>query len=558
MRVVANETRAFTVAPTGDLSGIDLLVSGKLGHHNGSAWGFATKSGDGVMKISGINEIGSLTVNTGKLILENSGIAGMGNGGLINNAQTELCVTGSNAVSFGQAIQGGGSITKTGTGTLELSAVSSHTGGTTVNDGKLILATGNSSGTGRIRGALTINANGTVETTGDGTGLGWVDQISAVTLNGGALTSAGIIHIWNIPGGITMTGGLLQSNNGTSDPNGPHLEWNRASVTTNASAATATIAGRIRMRNDGSYSGITFTVADGSAATDLLVSAALTEASGGMGITKNGPGTMTLTGTNNYTGQTSVNEGTLRANGSLGGAVTVQANGTLAPGASIGTLTVPSATINGTLAIELDGSSADRLNATGNLNITNATLALTGTATAPEVVIASFGSLTGSAFATVTGLPSGYQVTYDLTNKQIKLTTLATGFAGWIGPFGVSNPAANADPDNDGIPNALEYVLGGDPSQPDSSIAPTVTTNGGNLVFTFQRSLVSKTGDITLIVEAGTNLTSWPEVYTVSPGTPSAGVSIQENPGLPDTITVTIPQGTSTAKFARLRVIVAP
>ena len=61
-------------------------------------------------------------------------------------------------------------------------------------------------------------------------------------------------------------------------------------------------------------------------------------------------------------------------------------------------LTVASATINGTLAIELAGSSADRLNVTGNLDITNATLALTGTPTAPEYVIASFGTVTGSRF----------------------------------------------------------------------------------------------------------------------------------------------------------------
>ena len=212
--------------------------------------------------------------------------------------------------------------------------------------------------------------------------------------------------------------------------------------------------------------------------------------------------------------------------------------------------------INGTLAIELDGSTADRLNVTGNLNITNATLALTGTPTGPELIIANFGSLTGAAFATITGLPSGYQVTYDLTNKQIKLTALGTGFAGWIGPFGVSNPAANADPDIDGIPNALEYVLGGDPSQPGSNIAPTVTTSDGNLVFTFQRVDASETSDISLVVEAGSDLATWPETYVVSPGTPSAGVSIQENGTAPDTITVTIPQ--NTAKFARLRVVVAP
>ncbi|MCB1134309.1 MAG: hypothetical protein KDN05_24545, partial [Verrucomicrobiae bacterium] len=77
------------------------------------------------------------------------------------------------------------------------------------------------------------------------------------------------------------------------------------------------------------------------------------------------------------------------------------------------------------------------------------------------------------------------------------------------------------------------------------------------LVFTFQRSEVSKTDDITLVVEAGGNLTDWPEVYTVSPGVPSPEVSIQTNPGTPDLVTVTIPESGG-AKFARLKVFVAP
>ncbi len=557
VRVVAGENRTFTVAATGDPSGIDLLVTGRLGHHNGFAWGFATKTGDGVMKISGANELGSLTVNAGKMILENSGIGGMWNGGLVNHSLTELDVTGSNAISFGHPIQGSGTINKTGSGTLELTAVNSHTGGTIVNEGKLILATGNASGTGRLRGALTINPSATVETTGDGTGLGWLDQISSVTIDGGALTSAGAIHVWNIPGGITMTGGLLQSNSGTSNPNGPQLEWNRTSVTTLASTTTATIAGRIRMRNDNSYPGITFDVAEGAAATDLLVSAAITEASGGLGITKSGPGTMMLTGSNNYTGQTMVTAGTLRASGSLGGAVTVQTNGTLSPGASIGTLSATSATLEGKLAIELDGTEADRLNLTGNLNISNATLAISGSLTAAEYIIASYGDLIGPNFAAITGLPSDYTV--DYSGNQIRLVANPT-FSSWIETThpALSDKTATADPDFDGIPNVLEYILGGDPSQPNSAIAPTITTSGGNLVFTFNRSDASETADITLIVEAGTNLTQWPETYIVSPGTPTAGVLIQENQSALDTITVTIPQGTKPNKFARLRAIVVP
>ncbi|MFM2297693.1 MAG: hypothetical protein RL117_1400 [Verrucomicrobiota bacterium] len=202
-------------------------------------------------------------------------------------------------------------IIKSGAGTMVLSAENTYSGGTTVHGGRLLLANGNAGGRGRIQGALAIHNGATVETTGDGTGLGWIDQISSVSINGGTLTSTGVMHIWNIAGGISMTGGTLQSNNGSSDPNGSQLEWNRTNLTTNASADTATIAGRIRMRPDGGFTGISFTVNDGAAATDLLISAAINEAWGSLGITKSGAGTMVLAGNNTYSGGTVVGGGTL-------------------------------------------------------------------------------------------------------------------------------------------------------------------------------------------------------------------------------------------------------
>jgi autotransporter-associated beta strand protein len=228
------------------------------------------------------------------------------------NADADLTVSAGlkDAVGSPDTTWNASGIVKTGAGTMLLSTVNTYSGGTTVDGGRLVLATGNAGGTGRIRGALVVNNGASVETTGDGTGLGWQDQISSVAIHGGTLTSAGTIHVWNISGGIAMTGGTLQSNNGTSDPNGSQLEWNRTSVTTHASAGSATIAGRIRIRSDNGYTGIPFQVADGAAATDLLVSAAITQASGGLGIIKSGAGTMALTGSNSH-GFIVVENGTL-------------------------------------------------------------------------------------------------------------------------------------------------------------------------------------------------------------------------------------------------------
>ncbi len=96
------------------------------------------------------------------------------------------------------------------------------------------------------------------------------------------------------------------------------------------------------------------------------------------------------------------------APGTIGGTVTVNANGTLAPGvAGTGTLNTAATTLNGTYACQISGANSDRLAASGTLTLTNATLAIS-TLTPPiasSYVIATFSGATPS-FTTVTGLPS--------------------------------------------------------------------------------------------------------------------------------------------------------
>ncbi len=301
------DTSTVNVGVTGDPSGVDLLMSGKVGHINNVAWGYMNKTGSGTLKISGPTEIGGITVSAGKLILEDAGADWSANAtGLNNNSQVEVSVpSGSRTLQVG--VYGSGSLVKTGAGTLTLTSVNSYTGGTTVNAGTLVLAA--NSGQARVAGVLTVNSGATVETTGDGTGLGFFDQLTTLNVNGGTATSAGVMHVWNITGGVNLTGSTLQSNSGVSSPSGSQLEWNRTGVTTLASATTSTIGGRINIRGDNGYTTVDLTVADGAAATDLAITAAITEAAGGRGIAKHGPGTMVLSGNNSYSGATTVNEG---------------------------------------------------------------------------------------------------------------------------------------------------------------------------------------------------------------------------------------------------------
>lgn len=134
-------------------------------------------------------------------------------------------------------------------------------------------------------------------------------------------------------------------------------------------------------------------------------------------------------------------------------------------------------------------------------------------------------------------------------------------FAGWAAGFGLAGTtaAADADPDGDGLPNGVEFVLGGNPMS-GRSAPPIATTSGGNMAFTLPRADASETPDVTLTVESGTNLVTWPVVFNIGPntGASSSGVSVTENGTAPDTITVTISQSAEKIKFARLNVRIVP
>jgi fibronectin-binding autotransporter adhesin len=176
--------------------------------------------------------------------------------------------------------------------------------------------------------------------------------------------------------------------------------------------------------------------------------------SGTGGLTINS-GMQTLSGVNTYTGATTVSGGTLAVNGSLCGATSVLAGGTLqgtgrvcdmsnagivAPGNSIGTLTVAgNYTGNGgTLQIETilggDGSPTDRLVVTGNTagstNVRVINLGGTGAQTAEGIKIVD---VTGASNGTFSLLGN-----YVLQGQQVVVAG-AYGYA--LQKNGVSNPA---------------------------------------------------------------------------------------------------------------------
>ena len=153
--------------------------------------------------------------------------------------------------------------------------------------------------------------------------------------------------------------------------------------------------------------------------------------------------------------------------------------------------------------------------------------------------------------STVTGSDAAWvdQVLWTSTDPY------STWQSGFFNPTQLANPAISGptiDFDNDGIPNLLEYLLGGNPTLPSSGLLPTVSKAPGSssLVFTYKRK-IAVTG-VTQVIEHATSLSQpWiPAAHGAS------GVTINTAPVPGDVtteqVTVTIPS-TSASRFVRLK-----
>ncbi|MBY5569586.1 autotransporter domain-containing protein [Rhizobium leguminosarum] len=308
----------------------------------------------------------------------NQAVASLTGGGNILLGSASLAIGSSGAsTSFFGAISGSGSVTKTGTGTLSLFGNNGFSGRMNVLEGTLSALSSTSLGDGSATNILTLDgstlqANGAIASpAARGVVIGSTG--GTVNTNGNAVTFAGTV---SGAGRLTKTGAGTLTLSGSNTRSGEtDVDQGRLAVLNgnaladNARVTLADVAGAgldiSASETIGSLSGGGSSGGDVSLVNAATLTVGHDDSSSTFGgsitgdgsIIKTGSGLFQLTGNSIYTGGTDVLDGTLSVNGSLTGVVNIgsgarlqgtgnlgttslAASSVLAPGNSIGTLTV--------------------------------------------------------------------------------------------------------------------------------------------------------------------------------------------------------------------------
>ncbi|ECI6610943.1 fibronectin-binding autotransporter adhesin ShdA [Salmonella enterica subsp. enterica] len=345
-----------------DNSGVLQVGEGEL-ENTLSGAGSLVKTGTGELTLSGDNSYsGGTTISGGTLTADHADSLGSGdidNSGVLQVGEGELKNT----------LSGSGSLVKTGTGELTLSGDNSYSGATTISDGTLIAANVNALGSGNIdnSGTLMLDANGAFELANITTHSGATTALAAgstldagqltqengstLSIDLGAATDDAVITADSVTlgGTLNVTGIGSVTDSWTPEAYTYTLIDSDSAITSDFDNLTVagmnredvdflTIDGKVDETDNTHYDLTaslswyadrdnattdahgTFTLSDPDGSFN--VAATLTDVNDtldpgsrwdGKSLTKEGAGTLILSGDNDYSGGTTINEGTLVA-----------------------------------------------------------------------------------------------------------------------------------------------------------------------------------------------------------------------------------------------------
>ncbi|KUD17464.1 ShdA, partial [Salmonella enterica subsp. enterica serovar Kentucky] len=370
-----------------------------------SGSGQVVKSGDKMLTLSGANSYsGGTLISDGTLVASN--VEALGSGDVTNDAVLELNTGG----TFDNVISGSGKVEKSGDDALTLSGSNTYTGGTLISGGTLVASNVEALGTGDVTDNATLALNAGGDFTNNIGGTGRVEKSGDQTLTlsgsntytGGTLISSGTLvatsvdalGTGNVTNNATLalnTGGDFINNIGGTG----RVEKSGDDALTLSGSNTYTggtlISGGTLVANDVNALG-TGDVTD-NAALMLNTGGDFINNIGGTGrVEKSGDDTLTLSGSNTYTGGTLISGGTLVANDvNALGTGDVTDNATLALNA-VGDF---NNAIGGSGKVEKSGD--DTLTLSGSNTYTGGTLINGGTLVASNVEALGTGDVTDDA-----------------------------------------------------------------------------------------------------------------------------------------------------------------
>ncbi|MEI6713748.1 MAG: autotransporter-associated beta strand repeat-containing protein, partial [Verrucomicrobiota bacterium] len=533
---IVNSTSAIAI----DTNGYSAAISGNLAASNISG---LTKLGGGTLVLSGSNAYtGTTTINGGTLQLASvNAFAGGGSltftGGMLQlgvnvgtlssviaNSTSSMAIdtNGYNvAISGNLAASNAGGLAKSGSGTLTLSGSNSFTSLSSVAGGTLKLDSTNAlAGGGALAfagGTLQFGLTNATYMNGiSGSGAS-VIQIDTGILNG---TLSGIADNTNT-GGLTKMGtGILtlsgnNSYTGTTNVNGGTINLGHANALSTSGAITFG-GGTLQFTSSNTtdygnrIAGSTGAIALDTNSNDVTFAGDITSSNMG-GLRKFGVGSLTLSGSNGYTGTTYIDAGTL----SLGHANALAGNGNI---------TFRGGTLQFTVSNQGDYSS----------RIVNSSGVLLLDTNAQDVTFA--GDLAASNVAGLTKLGAG-KLTLSGNNASTGVVTLGAGTVSVTsinngGVAGGLGAASNAGSNLIFAGGTLQY--GGATASTDRSF----TINAGSNAFidvlantlTISGTVATTTGGVVkngagALVFAGSN--DYTGATVVNAGSLSAGVSVR-------------------------------
>ncbi|ELQ4609010.1 autotransporter-associated beta strand repeat-containing protein [Salmonella enterica] len=402
--LVASNVEALGTGDVTNNATLELNTGGDFINNIGGT-GRVEKSGDETLTLSGANSYTGGTLISGGTLVATS-VEALGSGDVTDNAVLELNTGG----TFDNAISGSGQVVKSGDKMLTLSGANSYSGGTLISDGTLVASNVEALGTGDVTNdaVLELNTGGDFDNAISGSGQVVKSGDETLTLSGAN----------SYTGGTLISGGTLVATNvealGTGDvTNNATLELNTGGTFDNAISGSGQVVKSgddvLTLSGANSYSGGTL-ISDGTlvasnvealgtgdvtddATLELNTGGTFDNAIGGSGnVVKSGADTLTLSGSNSYTGGTTISGGTLVASNveALGtGDVTNNATLELNTGGDFIN------NIGGTGRVEKSGD--ETLTLSGANSYTGGTLISGGTLVANDVNALGTGDVTDNA-----------------------------------------------------------------------------------------------------------------------------------------------------------------